>query len=94
MEQAGAMSPDSIIQGHDDGDRRGVHSVLCRSSADGLRQFALAAGITVTALLDVLGHVLAPISELERKDLSEVSIDLGAVVVLAREVDDARRYRR
>lgn len=51
------------MSGHDDTRRKVVHATICAPAAETLRAFCIGHGVTVTAFLDGLGHVLAGSSE-------------------------------
>lgn len=68
---------------HDDSERKAVHLTVCVESASALRDFCVEQGVTLTALLDALGHVCGSIP-------SEV---VAPWLALARRIDGQRRHR-
>ena len=81
------------LEGHDDSERVTVNVQLCRASRDGLDRASQALGVSVTALLDVLGHRWSAIAEHPLLILEQVSPSTAATVTAARAVDVQRRRR-
>lgn len=76
------------IAAHDDTDRKAIHVLPCLASAESWRLFTHRHGVTLTALLDALGHVLDDLS-----DGLDGAPTVGRAVVEARRIDGYRRLR-
>lgn len=79
--------------GHDDEKRKVIHATVCAPAADELRAFCIGHGVTVTAFLDGLGHVVADLQHASMEELITTAPSLAAALVLARSIDAARRSR-
>jgi hypothetical protein len=79
--------------GHDDTKRKVVHATLCAPAAEMLRAFCIGHGVTTTAFLDALGHVVADLQDDSLHDLLETAPSLAASLVHARAIDAERRSR-
>lgn len=79
-----------VLQQHVDQDRKAVHSQFCRPSYDALRAFTLRHGVSMTGLIDALGHRLGADVHTRTSELDPV---LQGVVEAARRIDADRRAR-
>lgn len=78
---------------HDDEKRKVIHATICSPAAESLRAFCVSHGVTVTAFLDGLGHVLADLEHATMEQLSEQTPTLAASLKGARRIDAGRRSR-
>lgn len=78
---------------HDDEKRKVVHATVCAPAAESLRAFCISHGVTVTAFLDGLGHVVCPHRDDTLPQLDEIMPSLAAALRLARKIDADRRSR-
>lgn len=84
----------AILAEHDDEERKALHVVLCGEAAFGMRALCLQQGVTVTAFLDALGHVLGELArQLPAPNLSQVSPTVELATGAARRIDGQRRSR-
>ncbi len=78
---------------HDDNKRKVVHAAICTPAAESLRAFCVSHGVTLTAFLDGLGHMLCPHRDDALPDLEKALPAVAAALMLARRIDAGRRSR-
>ena len=81
------------MTGHDDTKRKVVHATICAPAAEQLRAFCMGHGVTVTAFLDGMGHVLADMEHDSLDKLIEKAPSVAAALIHARAIDAGRRNR-
>jgi hypothetical protein len=82
------------IDGHVDMERRPVNAHICVDSRAALEAFATRFGVSVTALLDVAGHVMAALNSRTEEELHEMFVGIDDLLSAARTIDATRRRRR
>jgi hypothetical protein len=78
---------------HTDEKRKVVHATVCAPAAESLRAFCIGHGVTITAFLDGLGHMLCPHRDVTFPELEKAMPAIAAALMLARKIDAGRRSR-
>lgn len=78
---------------HSDEKKKAIHATICAPGADLLRAFCMAHGVTLTALLDGLSHVVAQWIDTPIPELARTAPAVATALRHAREIDAARRTR-
>lgn len=78
---------------HSDDKRKVVHATVCAPAAESLRAFCVGHGVTITAFLDGLGHMVCPHRDDTLSDLEKAMPAVAAALMLARRIDAGRRSR-
>lgn len=73
--------------------RRAIHAPICADSAEQLRGFCSEHGVTVTAYLDAVGHLLGTLRGISTDKLAEITPLFEPLLHHARKIDAARRAR-
>jgi hypothetical protein len=76
--------PLRVLPHHDDTTRKAIHVTICAPGAEALRAFCIHHGVTITAFLDGLSHVL---------EAEHVPVSIVAALAAARQIDACRRSR-
>jgi len=81
------------VNGHDDSRKKVIHATICAPGAESLRAFCVSHGVTITAFIDGLGHVLTGHSDDSTAELEKNMPTLLNALGLARHIDADRRSR-
>lgn len=79
--------------GEHDGSRQLLSGFVCAASMAGWKTFAEQHGVTITALLDAMGHRLGAHAQLPPDRISVEVPGLDAAIAAARKIDVHRRSR-
>lgn len=78
------------LSAHDDSKKTSKHVRICDVSSDGLLLYCDVHGVSLTAMVDALGHVLG---EIAYDPDDSASPRIARAALLARRIDVARRRR-
>lgn len=81
------------MSGHSDEKKKVVHATICAPGAESLRAFCMSHGVTITAFLDGLSHVLCQWQDTPIPELDKVAPNIAQALRSARLIDAERRTR-
>ncbi len=81
------------LDGHEERERRSISAQVCELSQQSLQAIARRFGLSITALLDLGGHLVLELNERSDDELRSLFPGFDDLVAHGRAIDAARRSR-